>query len=69
VLPGVQPRLGDDRETLAPLLIEGLQLGVRLVGIDGGVDRFQVAGDLLTLAARDVLEAVADQMNVMGTSP
>ena len=33
------------------------------VGVDGGVDRLQVAGDLLALAARHVLEAVADQVH------
>ena len=63
MLPGVQPRLGDDREPLTPLLVEGLELGLGLVGVDGGVDRLQVAGDLLTLAARHVLEAVADQVH------
>jgi len=69
VLPRVQPRLGDDREALPPLLVEGLELGLGLVGVEGGVDRFQIAGDLLTLAPRDVLEAVADQMRVMGKCP
>ena len=57
MLPGVQPSLGYDREPLAPLLVEGLELGVRLVGIDGGVDRFQVASDLLALTPRDVFQA------------
>ncbi|MGO9901464.1 MAG: hypothetical protein ACLP0J_17675 [Solirubrobacteraceae bacterium] len=31
------------------VLVEGLELGLGLVGVEGGVDRFQVAGDLLTL--------------------
>ena len=34
VLPGVQPRLGDHREPLPPLLVEGLELGLGLVGVD-----------------------------------
>ena len=63
MLPGVQPRLGDDREPLAPLLVEGLELGLGLVGVLGGVDRLQVAGDLLALAAGHVLQAVADQVH------
>ena len=33
------------------------------VGVDGGVDRLEVAGDLLALASGEVLEAVADQVH------
>jgi hypothetical protein len=51
VLPGVQPRLGHDPEPLPPFLVEGFELGLRLVG----VDRFEVPGDLFALAAEDVL--------------
>ena len=53
----------------APLLIERLELGLGLVGVDGGVDRLEVAGDLLALAAGHVLQDVADQVHVMATSP
>jgi hypothetical protein len=63
VLPGVQPRLGDHGEPLAPLLIEGLELCLGLLGVDGGVDRLEVAGDLLALAPRDVLQRGADEMH------
>jgi hypothetical protein len=31
VLPGVKPGLGDDREPLPPLLVERLELGLRVV--------------------------------------
>jgi hypothetical protein len=48
---------------LAPLLVEGLELLLGAVGVDSGVDRLEVPGDLLALAPRDVLEAVADQVN------
>ena len=51
---------------LAPLLVEGLELGLRLVGVLSGVDRLQVAGDLLALPAGHVLQAVADQMHDAG---
>ncbi len=66
MLPGVQPRLGDHREPGAPLLVERLELGLGLVGVDGGVDRLQIAGDLLALAPRHVLQAEADQVNLWG---
>ena len=55
--------MGDHREPLPPLLIEGLELGLGGVGVDGGVDRLQIPGDLLALAPRDVLQRRADQMH------
>ena len=63
MLPRLEPRLGDDREPGAPLLIERFELGVGLVGILGGVDRLQIAGDLLAFAAGHVLEACANQVH------
>ena len=63
VLPCVQPRLGDHRKPLSPFLIEALELLGSGVGVDRVVDRLEVPGDLLALAARHVLQAVADQMN------
>ena len=63
MVPGVQPGLGDHREPLAPFLVEALELGLGGVGVDGGVDRFEVAGDLLALAPRHVAQAVADEVN------
>ena len=66
MLPRVQPRLSDDREPGAPLLVERLELGLGLVGVLGGVDRFEVAGDLLALAAGHVLHRSANQMNNAG---
>jgi len=60
--------LGDHGESPAPFLVEALELDLGRVGIQGGVDRLQIAGDLLTLAAGDVFQAVADQMNLMPTS-
>jgi hypothetical protein len=48
---------------LAPLLIEALELGLSGVGVDGGVDRLQISGDLLALAPRHVLQAVAQEMD------
>jgi hypothetical protein len=69
VLPGVKPGLRDDREPLPPFLVEALELRLRGIGVEGGVDRLEVPGDLFALPARHVLEAVANQMHVMGTSP
>ena len=37
-----------------------------MVGVDRGVDRAQVLDDLLVLAARDVLEAGADEVHDAG---
>jgi hypothetical protein len=34
------------------------------VAIDGGVDRFEVPGDLVALTPRNVFEAVTDQVHV-----
>ena len=68
MLPCVQPRLGDHGEPLAPLLVEGLELGVGLVGVLGGIDRLQVAGDLLALTPGDVAQTCPDEVNVMPTS-
>ena len=66
MLPDVQPRLGDHREPLPPLLVEALELGLGGVSVDRGVDRFEIARDLLTLAARHVLEAVANEVHDAG---
>jgi hypothetical protein len=63
VLPRVQPRLGDDREPLAPFLVEALELALGSVGVDRGVDRLEVAGELLALAARHVPQAQADEVH------
>jgi len=63
VLPCVQPGLRDHGEALPPLLVEALELRVGVVSVQGGVDRFEVAGDLLALAPGHVLQAVADQMD------
>ena len=41
----------------------------RRVGVDGGVDRPEVAGDLLAFAAGDVAEAVPDQVDDAGLHP
>ena len=46
-----------------PLSRQSLELGLRGVRVDRGVDRLQVARDLLTLAPRDVFEAVTDQVH------
>ena len=50
VFPGVRPRLRDHREPGTPLLIEALErpAGAAFAS-DSGVDRLQVAGDLLAL--------------------
>jgi hypothetical protein len=63
VLPRVQPCLRDHREARSPLVVEGLERGLGGVRVDGGVDRLQVARDLLPLPPRHVLEAVPDQMH------
>ncbi len=68
MLPGVQPCLGDYREPGAPFLVEGLELGLGVIGVDRGVDRFEVAGDLLTLPARHIFQRRADQVHFMPTS-
>ena len=47
----------------APLLVEALEFELGGVGVDGGVDRFEVPGDLLALASRHVLQAVAHEVN------
>jgi hypothetical protein len=63
VLPGVPPGLADHGQLLAPLLLERLerqQCGVRVAR---GVDRFEVLDDGVVLAARHVLQAVADQVH------
>jgi hypothetical protein len=54
---------------LPPFLVEALELGLRRIGVEGRVDRFEVAGDVFALPSGHVFEAVADQMDVMGTSP
>src|SRR4051794_5692357 len=59
----VQSRLGDHWEPRAPFLVEGFERPVGGVGVDGRIDRFEVAGDLLALAPRDVLETVPDEVN------
>ena len=56
VLPGVQPGLGDDREPLAPLLVEALELLLGGVGVQRGVDRLQISGDLLALTPWHVFQ-------------
>ena len=66
VLPRVQPRLRDHREARSPFVVEGLERRLGGVGVDGGVDRLQVASDLLALPPRHVLEAVPDQMDDAG---
>ena len=66
VLPGVQPRLGDDREPLAPLLVESLKHLLGGVSVHGRVDRLQIAGDLLALLAGHVLQAMAQEVNDAG---
>ena len=63
VLPGVEPCLGDDREARALLLIEALELDLGGVCVGGGVDRLEVAGDLLALAPRNVFQAQSDEVN------
>jgi len=68
VFPGVQPGLGDDREPLPPLLVERFERRVGGVGVQRGVDRFEVSCDLLALPPGHVFEAVANQMNVMPIS-
>jgi hypothetical protein len=63
VLPGVQPGLGDDREPFSPGLVEALELGLGGGGVDGRVDRLELAGDPLALAPRDVLQPAATEMD------
>jgi hypothetical protein len=63
VLPRVKPRLGDHREPLIPFLVEALELELGGVGVERGVDRLEIAGDPLALAARHVLQAVADEVH------
>ena len=53
--------LGDDRESLPPFLVESLELGLGGVGVQGSVDRLEVSGDLLALAAWHVFQGVADE--------
>jgi hypothetical protein len=36
------------------------------IGVDRGVDRFQIPGDLFALTPGDVLQRVADQMHDAG---
>src|SRR6266508_2153729 len=52
----------DHREARSPRVVEGLERRLGGVGIDGGVDRLQVASDLLPLPPRHVLEAMPDQV-------
>src|SRR5262249_30428340 len=66
VLPGVQPGLRDHGEAGPPRVVERLERRLGGVSIGGGVDRLQVAGDLLALAPGHVLEAVPDQMDEAG---
>jgi hypothetical protein len=50
------------------LLLEDLERRHGSVGVQGGVDRLEITGDLFALAAPDEPQAVADQMHVMPTS-
>src|SRR5437016_9260727 len=49
-----------------PVVVEALERRLGGVGVDGGVDRLQVARHLLPLPARHVLEAVPDQVHHTG---
>ena len=51
------------REPLAPLVVEALERCLGGVCVDGGVDRLEVARDLLALAARHVLQAMAQEVD------
>src|SRR5215204_2850309 len=50
-------------EPLTPLLVEALERVLGGVGVDGCVDRLQVAGDLLAFPPRDVVQAEANEVN------
>jgi hypothetical protein len=63
MLTGILPGLVDDREPLAPPLVEALDHALGGVGVDHAVDRLQIARDLLAVAPGDVPEAVADEVH------
>ena len=63
VLPPVPPCLTDHGQLLPPLLLERLERHERLIGVDRGVDRFQVTDDGVVLPARHVLQRVPDQVH------
>jgi hypothetical protein len=62
VLPVLAPHPRDDRQ-LRPLRLKAVQGEQRLIGIDRGVDRPQVLGDLVIAFARHVFQARSDLMN------
>jgi hypothetical protein len=66
MLPGRSPCLADHGQLLPPLLLERLERVQCRVGVDRGVDRPQILGDLLVLTAWHVLQAVTDQMHDAG---
>jgi hypothetical protein len=52
-----------------PLGVEAVELGERLIGVGGGVDRPQRGGDLLLVAVVDVAQRGADEMHDAGLHP
>ena len=46
-----------------PFLVEALELLVGVIGVDRGVDRLEVPGDVGELAAGHVFQAVADEVH------
>jgi hypothetical protein len=68
VLPRVTRGLDERRELLAPFGLERVQGVQRAVGVDCGVDRPQIADHGVVVAAGDVAQRGADEVNVMWTS-
>ena len=66
----VAPGLRRSPGSAAPhSLLEALQLGERVVGVGGGVDRPQRGGDLLEVAVVDVAQRRADEVHDAGLHP
>ena len=56
-------RLAMPGRSRAVARLERLERLQRVVGVDRGIDRLEVPDDLVVLAARDVLQGVADEVH------
>src|SRR3954469_16365994 len=69
VLPGRAPGLDGRRVAVAPVSLEGVELGERGLGVGGGVDRPQRGGDPFLVAVVDVAQRGADEVHDAGLYP
>jgi hypothetical protein len=63
VLPALAPRLGDHRVLLAPLLVERVESGLCLLGVDGTVDRPEPGSYALAVLVGNEPHRAADLVN------